>query len=121
MRGGFRGAHATIQRHHARVSSRTREQALQAAQIVCAGVDSGLLEIAACRAFLLLVFTQNGVCSPKIPLRKKLLGGTYRFKVVIFDPSQVFLAVILLRPCWLTVTQTGGWLCTVATHIGYIV
>jgi hypothetical protein len=50
---------------------------------------------------------------------KKSLGSTYRFKVVIFDPCQVFLAVILVRPCWLTVTQTGEgyarWLYTLVT------
>jgi hypothetical protein len=60
-------------------------------------------------------FTQNWICSPKIPLRKKLLGSTYAFEVVIFDPSQVFLAVILARACWVTVNANGR----MAMHVGY--
>jgi len=78
--GGFRGAHATIQCHHARTSSRTREQALQAAFAIWAGVDSGLLEIAACRAFLTRVFHPKLALQLKNPAAQKIAGRYLSFQ-----------------------------------------
>jgi hypothetical protein len=63
-----------------------REQALQAFSTRWAGAGSPAAEIAACRAFLRVVFCPKWVSIPQIPLRKKLLGSTYAFVVVIFDP-----------------------------------
>jgi hypothetical protein len=48
--------------------------------VVCAGVDSGLLEIAACRAFLTLVFHPKLGLQPKNPAAQKIAGQYLSFQ-----------------------------------------